>query len=82
MLIVDCDAPQWSIIALREREPEVLERNDRYKFMMLRPFKHTGHRRTENPKPNQHPNPRHSADGSKTIVLKIFNISDLLLFGI
>ena len=44
VLVVDCDAPQWSIVALREREREldVLERNDRYKLMMVRLFKRTG----------------------------------------
>ena len=44
VLVVGCDAPQWSIVALREREREldVLERNDRYKLMMVRLFKRTG----------------------------------------
>ena len=42
MLVVDCDAPQWSIVAQRERELDVLERNDRYKLMMVRLFKRTG----------------------------------------
>ncbi|CDE64839.1 ParA family protein [Alistipes putredinis] len=42
VLVVDCDAPQWSIVAQRERELDVLERNDRYKLMMVRLFKRTG----------------------------------------
>ena len=42
MLGVDCDAPQWSIVAQRERELDVLERNHRYKLMMVRLFKRTG----------------------------------------
>ena len=33
VLVVDCDAPQWSIVAQRERELDVLERNDRYKLI-------------------------------------------------
>ena len=42
VLVVDCDAPQWSIVAQRERGLDVLERNDRYKLMMVRLFKRTG----------------------------------------
>lgn len=42
VLGVDCDAPQWSIVAQRERELDVLERNDRYKLMIVRLFKRTG----------------------------------------
>ena len=30
VLVVDCDAPQWSIVAQRERELDVLERNDQH----------------------------------------------------
>lgn len=42
VLVVDCDVPQSSIYALRERELEVLERSDYHKLMMIRQFKQTG----------------------------------------
>lgn len=59
VLVVDCDAPQWSIVAQRERELDVLERNDRYKLMMVRLFKRTGlfYWCAKIPKPNLHSNP-------------------------
>lgn len=44
VLVVDCDAPQWSIHAQRERELAVLERSDCYKLMMVRNFKRTRRR--------------------------------------
>lgn len=44
VLVVDCDYPQWSIHAQRERELKVVEHNDYYKFMMVRQFKATGHK--------------------------------------
>ena len=42
ILVMDCDYPQWSIHAQRERELEAIERSDYYKLMMVRQFKATG----------------------------------------
>ena len=42
ILVVDCDYPQWSIHAQRERELAVVEHSDYYKLMMVRQFKATG----------------------------------------
>lgn len=42
VLVVDCDYPQWSIHAQRERELAVVEHSDYYKLMMVRQFKATG----------------------------------------
>ena len=42
VLVVDCDYPQWSVHAQRERELEAVEHNDYYKLMMMRQFKATG----------------------------------------
>lgn len=39
VLVVDCDYPQWSIHAQRERELHVLERSEYYKLMLLRQFR-------------------------------------------
>src|SRR5699024_9344598 len=44
MLVVDCDYPQWSIHAQRERELEAVGYNDYYKLLMVRQFKATGRR--------------------------------------
>ena len=42
VLVVDCDYPQWSIHALRERELQTVEQSDYYKLMMVRQFRQTG----------------------------------------
>ncbi len=42
VLVVDCDYPQWSIHAQRERELAAVEHNDVYKLLMVRQFKQTG----------------------------------------
>mgnify|MGYP004437027757 CR=1 FL=1 len=42
--VVDCDYPQWSIHAQRERELEAVGYNDYYKLLMVRQFKATGRR--------------------------------------
>lgn len=42
VLVVDCDYPQWSIHAQRERELSIIEHSDYYKLMMVRQFKTTG----------------------------------------
>jgi chromosome partitioning protein len=42
VLVMDCDYPQWSIHAQRERELEAIEHSDYYKLMMVRQFKATG----------------------------------------
>lgn len=42
VLVVDCDYPQWSIHAQRERELAAVEHSDYYKLMMMRQFKATG----------------------------------------
>lgn len=42
VLVVDCDYPQWSIHAQRERELTVVKHSDYYKLMMVRQFKTTG----------------------------------------
>lgn len=42
VLVVDCDYPQWSIHAQRERELEAIGHSDYYKLMMVRQFKATG----------------------------------------
>lgn len=42
VLVVDCDYPQWSIHAQRERELAVVEHSDYYKLMMVRQYKSTG----------------------------------------
>jgi len=39
VLVVDCDFPQWSIHAQRERELHVLEHSDYFKLMLLRQFR-------------------------------------------
>lgn len=39
VLVVDCDYPQWSIHAQRERELQVLEKSAYYKVMLLRQFR-------------------------------------------
>ena len=44
VLVVDCDYPQWSIHAQRERELEAVGYNDYYKLLMVRQFKATGRR--------------------------------------
>ncbi len=41
-LVVDCDYPQWSIHAQRERELAAIEKNDFYKLLMVRQYKQTG----------------------------------------
>ena len=42
VLVMDCDYPQWSVHAQRERELAVVEHSDYYKLMMVRQFKATG----------------------------------------
>jgi len=42
VLVVDCDYPQWSIHAQRERELSAVEQSDCYKLMMMRQFRQTG----------------------------------------
>lgn len=42
VLVVDCDYPQWSIHAQRERELQTVEQSDHYKLMMIRQFRQTG----------------------------------------
>ncbi len=42
VLVADCDYPQWSIHAQRERELAVVEQSDYYKLMMVRQFRQTG----------------------------------------
>ena len=42
VLVVDCDYPQWSIHAQRERELAAVEQSDYYKLMMVRQFRQTG----------------------------------------
>lgn len=42
VLVVDCDFPQWSIQAQRDRELEAVQHNDYYKLSMVRQFKQTG----------------------------------------
>lgn len=44
VLVVDCDYPQWSIHAQRERELKAVGYNDYYKLLMVRQFKATGRR--------------------------------------
>lgn len=39
VLVVDCDYPQWSIAAQRDRELAVLEHSDYYKLLMVRQFR-------------------------------------------
>lgn len=41
VLVVDCDYPQWSIHAQRERELAAVEQSDNYKLMMVRQFRLT-----------------------------------------
>ncbi len=42
VLVVNCDYPQWSIHAQRERELEAVGHNDYYKLLMVRQFKTSG----------------------------------------
>ena len=42
VLVMDCDYPQWSVHAQRERELSVLENSQYYKLMLIRQFKATG----------------------------------------
>lgn len=42
VLVMDCDYPQWSVHAQRERELSVLENSKYYKLMLIRQFKATG----------------------------------------
>ena len=42
VLVVDCDYPQWSIHAQRERELAAVEQSDCYKLMLVRQFRQTG----------------------------------------
>ena len=39
---MDCDYPQWSIHAQRERELTAVEQSDCYKLMLVRQFRQTG----------------------------------------
>ncbi len=83
VLVVDCDAPQWSIVAQRERELDVLERNDRYKLMMVR----LSNARAillvyEDPKAESAFQSRCSADYGKILNCKKINISNLLFLEI
>lgn len=39
VLVMDCDYPQWSVHAQRERELSVLENSKYYKLMLIRQFK-------------------------------------------
>lgn len=41
VLVMDCDYPQWSVHAQRERELSVLENSKYYKLMLIRQFKAT-----------------------------------------
>lgn len=41
-LVVDCDYPQWSIQAQRERELAAVEQSDYYKLMLVWQFRQTG----------------------------------------
>ena len=42
VLVMDCDYPQWSVHAQRERELSVLENSKYYKLRLIRQFKATG----------------------------------------
>lgn len=42
VLVVDCDYPQWSIYAQRERELAAVEQSDYYKLLLVRQFRQTG----------------------------------------
>ena len=42
VLVVDCDYPQWSIYAQRERELSLIEHDDYHKLLLVRQFKATG----------------------------------------
>ena len=42
VLVVDCDYPQWSIHAQRERELSLIEHDDYHKLLLIRQFKATG----------------------------------------
>lgn len=42
VFVVDCDYPQWSVNAQRERELNVLESSDYYKLLLVRQFKSLG----------------------------------------
>ena len=42
VLVVNCDYPQWSIYAQRERELSLIEHDDYHKLLLVRQFKATG----------------------------------------
>lgn len=42
VLVVDCDYPQWSVHAQRERELSLIEHDDYHKLLLVRQFKATG----------------------------------------
>ena len=42
VLVVDCDYPQWSVQAQRERELSLIEHDDYHKLLLVRQFKATG----------------------------------------
>ena len=42
VLVVDCDYPQWSVHAQRERELSLIEHDDYHKLLLIRQFKATG----------------------------------------
>ena len=42
VLVVDCDYPQWSIHAQRERELSLIEHDDYHKLLLVRQFKGDG----------------------------------------
>nr|WP_227412387.1 ParA family protein [Alistipes onderdonkii] len=42
VLVVDCDYPQWSIHAQRERELSLIEHDDYHKLLLIRQFNATG----------------------------------------
>ena len=42
VLDVDCDYPQWSVQAQRERELSLIEHDDYHKLLLVRQFKATG----------------------------------------
>ena len=46
VLVVDCDYPQWSVQAQRERELSLIEHDDYHKLLLVRQFKATGDRKS------------------------------------
>ena len=48
VLVVDCDYPQWSIHAQRERELSLIEHDDYHKLLLIRQFKATGRKLLQN----------------------------------